>query len=160
MKTKKQHWVFRAHVVDRAGALTSIASSFSNEGINIDTVVGHGTETYAHIEGSVLITFSSSEEKKDVMARKIKRLSKVIKLEEHSYDSNKLRKSVLIRTDRRLKPVEVAGDVDFLTCEIVSSDSGGFIYFLAGAPSQLDPVLKKLETCGVVKDIIYSVVGL
>ena len=38
----KYHWVFRVHVVDRAGALTSIASAFSNEGINIGTVVGHG----------------------------------------------------------------------------------------------------------------------
>jgi acetolactate synthase small subunit len=160
MKSTNQHWVFRAHVVDRAGALTSIASAFSNEGINIDTVVGHGTETYAHIEGSVLITFSSSEKEKDVMARKIERLSKVIKLEEHSYDSNKLRKSVLIRADRRLRPVEVAGEEAFLTCELVSSDSGGCTYFLAGAPSQLDPVLKKLETGGIVKDIIYSVVGL
>lgn len=160
MKSTKQHWVFRAHVVDRAGALTSIASSFSNEGISIDTVVGHGTEEYAHIEGSVLITFSCSRKEKDIMARKIERLSKVIKLEEHSYDSEKLRKLVLIKTIRRLKPVEVAGEDAFLTHELVSSESDSCIYFLAGAPSQLDPVLKKLETGGIVKDIIYSVVGL
>jgi acetolactate synthase small subunit len=160
MKSDNRHWVFRAHVVDRAGALTSIASSFSNEGINIETVVGHGTEEYAHIEGSVLITFSGSEKERDIMARKIKRLSKVISLEEHSYDSKKLRKSVLLRTDRGLKPVEVAGEEAFLTCELVSSDNDSCTYFLAGAPSELDPVLKKLETEGIVKDIIYSVVGL
>jgi len=160
MKGSSKHWVFRSHVVDRAGALTSIASAFSNEGINIDTVVGHGTETYAHIEGSVLITFSCSEKEKDTMARKIERLSKVIKLEEHSYDSKTLRKSVLMRTLRRLKPMEVAGEDAFLTCELVSSDSDGNIYFIAGAPSQVDPVLKGLETGGVVTDIIYSVVGL
>jgi acetolactate synthase small subunit len=160
MKSENRHWVFRAHVVDRAGALTSIASSFSNEGINIETVVGHGTEEYAHIEGSVLITFTGSEKERDIMARKIKRLSKVIGLEEHSYDSKKLRKSVLIKTDRRLKPVEVAGEESFLTCELVISDADSCTYFLAGAPSELDPVLKKLETDGIVKDIIYSVVGL
>ena len=39
---EKKHWVFRVHVADRAGALTSIASAFSNRGISIDTVVGHG----------------------------------------------------------------------------------------------------------------------
>jgi acetolactate synthase small subunit len=160
MKSENRHWVFRAHVVDRAGALTSIASSFSNEGINIETVVGHGTEEYAHIEGSVLITFTGSEKERDIMARKIKRLGKVISLEEHSYDSKKLRKSVLIKTDRRLKPVEVAGEESFLTCELVISDADSCTYFLAGAPSELDPVLKKLETDGIVKDIIYSVVGL
>jgi acetolactate synthase small subunit len=156
----KRHWVFRAQVVDRAGALTSIASAFSNEGINIETVVGHGTEKYAHIEGSVLITFACIEKEKDIMARKIERLSKVIKLEEHSYDSKKLRKSVLIKTDRPLKPVDVAGESAFLTHELVSSDSESWTYFLAGAPSELDPVLARLEIDGLVKDIIYSVVGL
>jgi len=35
--TERNHWVFRAHVLDRAGALTSIASAFSNEGVSIDT---------------------------------------------------------------------------------------------------------------------------
>ena len=160
MKGDRKHWVFRAHVVDRAGALTSIASAFSNEGINIETVVGHGTEKFANIEGSVLITFSCSEKEKDIMARKIERLSKVIKLEEHSYDSKKLRKSVLIKTDRILKPVEVVGEYTFMIHELVSSDSDSFTYLLAGAPSELDPVLKKLETGGAVKDIIYSVVGL
>jgi acetolactate synthase small subunit len=40
VESEKYHWVFRAHVVDRAGALTSISSAFSNEGINIGTVVG------------------------------------------------------------------------------------------------------------------------
>jgi acetolactate synthase small subunit len=159
-RNDKKHWVFRAQVVDRAGTLTSIASAFSNEGINIETVVGHGTEKYAHIEGSVLITFACIEKKKDIMARKIERLSKVTKLEEHSYDSNKLRKSVLIKSDRALKPVDVAGENAFLTHELVSSDSESWTYFLAGAPSELDPVLAKLEIDGVVKDIIYSVVGL
>ena len=56
----KQHWVFRAHVMNRAGALTSIASAFSNEGISIDTVVGHGTEEHAGVDGSVVLTFFCS----------------------------------------------------------------------------------------------------
>jgi hypothetical protein len=47
-----------------------------------------------------------------------------------------------------------------LTCELVNSDTGGWTYFLAGSPSELDPILQVLETKGVVKDIVYSVVGL
>ena len=60
-KAASSHWVFRAHVVDRAGALTSIASAFSNEGVSIDTVVGHGVEKRAGVDGSVVLTFSCSE---------------------------------------------------------------------------------------------------
>ena len=62
-ESERRHWVFRAHVVDRAGALTSIASAFSNEGISIDTVVGHGVEKTAGVDGSVVLTCYCDEER-------------------------------------------------------------------------------------------------
>ncbi len=155
-----RHWVFRAHVVDRAGALTSIASAFSNEGISINTVVGHGLEKHAGVDGSVVMTFQCSESEKDVMVRKVRRLSKVTGLEEYPYESQSLRKSAIVSAARRLAPRDVAGDQTFLTCELVHETAKGWTYFLAGSPSELDPVLETLETEGVIKDIVYSVVGL
>lgn len=154
------HWIFRARVVDRAGALTSIASAFSNEGVSIDTVVGHGLEKGADVDGSVVLTFWCSEEEKDKMVRKVKRLSKVINLEEHPYESEHLRKSAMILATRRLKPHDVAGETSFLISEPVMNDAHGWIYFLAGSPNELDPVLARLEKDKVVKDIVYSIVGL
>jgi len=159
-KTERSHWVFRAHVVDRAGALTSIASAFSNEGVSIDTVVGHGFEERAGVDGSVILTFYCNEQEKDVMVRKVKRLSKVIQLEEHSYDSQSLRKSVIILADRELKPRDVVGETAFLTSELIGADANGWTYLLAGSPNDLDPILERLETDGLVKDIVYSVLGL
>jgi acetolactate synthase small subunit len=155
-----RHWVFRAHVLDRAGALTSIASAFSNRGISIDTVVGHGAEEQATHDGTVVVTFRCDEQDKDMMVRVIRRLSKVTRLEEHPYDSHSLRKSTIIRTTRRLAPRDVAGEESFLTCELMGSGVEGWTYFLAGAPSQLDPVLHQLESAEVVKDIVYSVMSL
>lgn len=154
------HWVFRAHVYDRAGALTSIASAFSNEGISIDTVVGHGIEERAGIDGSVVMTFRCREDEKDIMVRKVRRLSKVKSLEEHPYLSQSLRKSAIIRTVRRLAPLDVAGEKSFLTSELVDSGPGCWTYLLAGSPSELDPVLIRLETEGVVTDLVYSIIGL
>jgi len=159
-ETEKRHWVFRAHVLDRAGALTSIASAFSNEGISIDTVVGHGLEEHAGVDGSVVMTFWSSEREKDIMVRKVRRLSKVTALEEHPYESQNLRKSAIVTTSRRLAPRDVAGEQTFLTCEPVNAGPPSWTYFLAGSPSELDPVLERLETDGVIKDIVYSVLGL
>jgi len=156
-----QHWVFRAHVVDRAGALTSIASAFSNEGISIDTVVGHGSEQRAGVDGSVVLTFFCTEDEKDVMVRKVKRLSKVRSVEEHPYDSQKLRKSALVRVTRALRPRDVAGEESFLTCEQVDEDkTHGWTYLLAGSPSELDQVLERLGAEGIVTDLVYSIVGL
>ena len=159
-ETEKGHWIFRAHVVDRAGALTSIASAFSNEGVSIDTVVGHGFEERAGVDGSVVLTFCCTEEEKDKMVRKVRRLSKVIGLEEHPYESEHLRKSVIILATRRLVPSDVAGESTFLTSELVQKDSHGWTYLLAGSPAELDPVLLRLETEGIVKDIVYSVLSL
>lgn len=155
----KQHWVFRAHVADRAGALTSIASAFSNEGINIDTVIGHGTEARTLVGGSVVLTFYCTEDEKDIMVRKVKRLSKVNQLEEHLYISQSLRKSAIVSTTRELKPRDVAGEETFLTCEKVQADAN-LSYFLAGSPSELDKVLERLAKEGIVKDIVYSIIGL
>ena len=155
----KRHWVFRAHVVDRAGALTSIASAFSNEGISIDTVVGHGTDERTLVGGSVVLTFFCTEEEKDVMVRKVKRLSKVSGLEEHAYVSQSLRKSAIVSTVRALKPRDVAGEESFLTCELVKKDVL-HTYFLAGSPSELDQVLGRLAAEGIIRDIVYSIVGL
>ena len=161
MKNQKTgHWVFRAHVVDRSGALTSIASAFSNEGVSIDTVVGHGFEERAGVDGSVVLTFCCSEDDKDLMVRKVKRLTKVIALEEHAYHAAYLRKSIMIRTNRELKPRDVAGESQFLTSELVKSGPLGWTYLLAGAPSELDPVLANLEGSGVVQDIVYAVLSL
>ena len=159
-KQERNHWVFRAHVMDRSGALTSIASAFSNEGVSIDTVVGHGSEALAGTDGSVVLTFCCSEEEKDRMVRKVKRLSKVTRLQEHPYESQSLRKSAIILTNRELKPIDVVGERAFLTSELVKADANGWTYLLAGSPSDLDPVLERLETAGVVNDIIYSVLSL
>jgi len=159
-QTEKNHWVFRAHVLDRSGALTSIASAFSNEGVSIDTVVGHGSEVLAGTDGSVVLTFCCSEEEKDRMVRKVRRLSKVTRLQEHPYESQSLRKSAIILANRELKPIDVVGEIAFLTSELVKSDANGWTYLLAGSPSDLDPVLERLETGGAVKDIIYSVLSL
>ncbi len=157
---QRQHWVFRVHVLDRAGALTSIASAFSNRGINLQTVVGHGAGKQAGREGTVYMTFRASAEQKDMMARVIRRSTKVTGLEERPYDSHSLRKSTVIRTTRRLAPRDVAGEEAFLTCELMDQDPKGWTYFLAGAPSELDPVLTKLESEGIVMDIVYTVMGL
>jgi hypothetical protein len=42
----------------------------------------------------------------------------------------------------------------------VKHDAHGWTYLLAGSPSDVDPVLERLETEGLVKDVIYSVLSL
>ena len=157
---EKQHWVFRVHLADRAGALTSIASAFSNRGISIETVVGHGAVHTTSHDGTVVATFWCTEDEKDEIVRVVKRLSKVLSLEEHPYDSESLRKSAMVQAARRLTPQDVAGREVFLTCELIEEKRGAYTYFLAGSPSELDPILARLGDEGILSDTVYAVVGL
>ncbi|HUT01323.1 MAG TPA: hypothetical protein VM031_02620 [Phycisphaerae bacterium] len=155
----KKHWVFRVGVADRAGALTSIASAFSNRGLSIETVVGHGAAYPGASGGAVITTFWCTEQEKDEIVRVVSRLSKVISLEEHPYESEMLRKSALVRVTRRLNPPDVAGRETFLTCELVGQERGVYHYFLAGSPSELDPILGRFVEEGILTDIVFSVLG-
>jgi len=155
----KKHWVFRVGVADRAGALTSIASAFSNRGLSIETVVGHGAAYPGASGGAVITTFWCTEQEKDEIVRVVSRLSKVISLEEHPYESEMLRKSALVRVTRRLNPPDVAGRETFLTCELVGQERGVYHYFLAGSPSELDPILGRFVKEGILTDIVFSVLG-
>jgi len=157
--TEKKHWVFRVGVADRAGALTSIASAFSNRGISIETVVGHGHAFPGAPGGAVVATFWCSAEEKDEIVRVVGRLSKVVSLEEHAYESESLRKSALVKVTRRLVPADVAGREAFLTCEPMREERGLWTYFLAGSPSELDPILGRFSEEGILKDIVFSVIG-
>lgn len=158
--TEKKHWVFRVHVADRAGALTSIASAFSNRGISIDTVVGHGHTLTSSRDGAVVVTFWCTEDEKNAIVRTVHRLSKVTALEEHSYESEILRKSALIDVTRKLTPRDVAGRETFLTCELIREERGVYSYFVAGSPSELDPVLASFIEQEILTDIVYSIIGL
>jgi acetolactate synthase small subunit len=156
----KKHWVFRVGVADRAGALTSIASAFSNRGISIDTVVGHGAPHPAAHDGTVVVTFWCTEAEKELIVRVVRELSKVTDLQEHPYDSESLRKSALVHVSRRLRPRDMAGRETFLTCELMREERGIFTYFIAGSPSELDPIISRFVQEGILADIVYSVVGL
>ena len=74
-------WILKASVMDRSGALTSIASAFSNQSINLDAAMGFGALIDSSNHGSVVVAFHGTEEQKDIMVRRIQRLQKVTKVQ-------------------------------------------------------------------------------
>ncbi len=73
------YWQFTISVSDCAGAMTSVAAAFSNEDVNIDITVGKSLPSGEN--GLVIIGFESSTEVKDILVRRIERLTKVISLQ-------------------------------------------------------------------------------
>jgi len=154
-----RHWVFRVGVADRAGALTSIASAFSNRGISLEAIVGHGAPHPGSEGGAIVATFWCAESEKEAILRIVGRLSKVTHLEERPYESSLLRKSALVQVTRPLRPPDVAGRESFLSFEQIGQPGDTYTYFLAGAPSELDPILAHLAEEGILRQTVFSVIG-
>ena len=89
---EKNYWMFYITTSDCAGALTSISAAFSNEGVNILTIIGHGA--CPDKKGVIEIGFESDDQTKDVLVRKIKRLSKAISIKEEGTSSDELAKII------------------------------------------------------------------
>jgi ACT domain-containing protein len=89
---EKNYWMFHITTSDCAGALTSIAAAFSNEGVNILTIIGHGD--CPDKKGAIEIGFEGDEQTKDILVRKIKRLSKAISIREEKTSTDELAKII------------------------------------------------------------------
>ena len=74
-------WILKASVMDRSGALTSIASAFSNQGINLDAAAGFGGLEDSPNQGSVVMAFHGTVDQRDIMVRRIRRLQKVTQVQ-------------------------------------------------------------------------------
>ena len=86
-KAEENYWIFQITTSDCAGALTSIAATFSNEGVNILAVAGHGARS--DHKGLIEVSFESDDQTKDVLVRKIKRLTKVVGIKEEKTSPKK-----------------------------------------------------------------------
>ena len=150
-------WVFRVEVQDRPGAMTSIASAFSNEGINLDTIAAHGAPSHVETTGTVVVTFHATEDDQEKMARKVKRLVKVLRLEMHPYTSTFVRKSALIVTSRPLDSNEIPVGI---THEPLPTSQDQHAYFMTGAPSTLDALMDRLEESNTIQDLVYTVLAM
>jgi hypothetical protein len=136
--------------------MTSIASAFSNEGVNLETVAGHGSD--GGEEGWILVTFSSSEAEKEKMARKIRRLSKVRRMEELPYGSRRLCRFAVVRSLRELSPAEM-GEEEVLVRRIREEGGEGWIYLLAGPREEVDPVLQRLKGAGLLASLVHTLLA-
>jgi acetolactate synthase small subunit len=151
-------WLFRATVVDKAGAMTSIASAFSNRGVSIDSIVAHGAQETPGATGSVVITFRCGEAEKEKLRRELQRLSKVIELDEHVYLQDYLREGAVLLVKPDPKAFELVENNYAVMWDLIKNESIGRTYFVAGAPNQVDPLVDDLLEAELLADIVYAII--
>lgn len=90
-----QLWGLKIEVLDVAGALTSVSAAFSNSAVNIGTITGCGKDLHNNDQAFITITFMSDKTEKQVLFRKIERLTKVVAVDQLQSDVEKLRDSAI-----------------------------------------------------------------
>lgn len=154
---ESRRWIFVIRLWDRPGALAAMASVFSDRGISLESIVGHGAAVESG-KGIIVVSFTATDRKKQMALRALERLSRVISVSEYTYESPNLRKTALVHL-RRGFPANLLKSQGVVS-ELIGSDSENEIFLLAGLPATLDEVLERLEESKVLVDSVYSVIAL
>jgi acetolactate synthase small subunit len=148
------HHVFVIRVVDRPGALTTVASVFSSRGVSLeDTVVGTGTEGVR-----LLLGFRASVRKRETLVRVLRRLACVLDVQAHPYDSPRLRAVAAVRVapDSANRLPAVPAEV---RVETVSESPDGRRLLLTGPTAAVESALEALRSRGLLLDYVKSVMA-
>ncbi len=148
-------------IADKPGAMELIAAAFAQRGVSLATSLGSDGSWDEGAHGKILLTFSATPAKKEVLRRALQRLSRVQSLVEYEADSPALRKTALLRlssdTERPTLPDDAASWV-----ETIANDpaSGETTYLVAGKAPSIDALLETLRASGGLLDVTQTTLAL
>lgn len=153
-------WLFVIRVVDKPGVLTRVASVFSNRGVSLDSITGHGA--LGAIRGTLVVTLQATEKKKNELERTLRRVNTINSVAVYDYTCNHLRKSSLIclgaDPDKLERLWEEWGKI--VRVELVKSEDDDYtVYLITGEPAKVDALLKELIGKELLTDIVSSIIA-
>ena len=158
-ETAPASYAFVLKLTDQPGGMEVIAATFAHRGVSLACSLGNDGALDPEGRATVLVTFSATPAKKEVLRKALSRLWRVRSLVEHPIDSPNLRKTAVFRVadDRFAVPSETA-----VKLERVSHDdaAGETTYLLVGSPASVDTFLLGLKKEGALRDVTTTVIGL
>ena len=157
-ETAPASYAFILKLNDHPGGMEVIAATFAHRGVSLACSLGNDGALDPEGRATVLVTFSATPAKKEVLRRALSRLWRVRSLVEHPIHSPNLRKTAVFRVaDDRF-----AKDGTAMNLERVSRDeaTGETTYLLVAAPATVDAFLQGLKKNGSLRDVTTTVIGL
>ena len=158
-ETTPSSYAFVLKLTDQPGGMEVIAATFAHRGVSLACSLGNDGALDPEGRATVLVTFSATPAKKEVLRKALSRLWRVRSLVEHPIDSPNLRKTAVFRVedDWFAVPSETA-----VKLERVSHDdaTGETTYLLVGGPASVDAFLLGLKKKGALRDVTTTVIGL
>jgi acetolactate synthase small subunit len=151
-------YLFVLKLTDAPGTMEVIAATFAHRGVSISSSVGNDGLLDPGGRATVLVTFSATPAKKEIIRRALTRISRVHGVVEHPMDSNALRKTAVFR-------MQGYGSMEhrlMSRIERIAHDpaTGDITYLYVDTPAKVDALLAELRTTNRLLDVATSVIGL
>ena len=150
-------WVMLLKVENRPGALTAIATAFSNRGISVPVILGSGVESNDGVGNNILLSFRSTERKRRTMERTLGRMKRVREVHVFSWDDERIRSLAVLQLSPSPRLANLPGG---LFAETISLDDESRTTLLVGRPSQVESAVEDLREAGELRDLVQALLAL
>lgn len=151
-------YAFLLKLRDKPGAMELVAATFAHRGISLITILGNDAGTAPDGLATILVTFRTTQVRKDMMKATLSRLSRVVSLTEREEEDPALQQSALVRlapggalpTDPQVH----------LTRLNVDATTGETLWALFGPLKAVEASVESLRTAGTLNAISLATVAL
>ena len=151
-------YAFVLKMTDQPGGMEVIGATFAHRGVSLGCSLGNDGTLDPEGRATVIVTFSATPAKKEVLRRALGRLSRVRSLVEHPMDSPDLRKTAVFRVAGQEDLTRLADHpLERITHDAATDET---TYLLVASPASVDSFLAGLRRSGSLRDVTTTVIGL
>lgn len=163
--TVSPSYAFVMKLTDQPGGMEVIAATFAHRGVSVACSLGNDGALDPQGRATMLVTFSATPAKKEIIRRALGRLSRMRSLVEYAMDAPELRKTAVLRLAgaEPLVPGRAVRLLERMASNVSSADGdrgGECTYLLVDTPVNVDAVLEEVRRGGRLLDVSATVIGL
>ncbi len=145
--TVSPSYAFVLKLTDQPGGMEVIAATFAHRGVSLACSLGNDGALDPEGRATMMVTFSATPAKKEIIRRALGRLSRVRSLVEYPMDAPELRKTAVLRLAgaEPLVPRRAVRSLERMESNVSSADGdrgGETTYLLVDTPVSVDAVLE------------------
>jgi hypothetical protein len=152
-------YAFVMKLTDQPGGMEIIAATFAHRGVSITCSLGNDGALDPQGSATVMVTFSATPAKKEIIRRALQRISRVRSLVEYPMDAPQLRKTAVMRLSG-VEPFAPTTTVRLLEPIAGTPEADESTYLLVDVPVIVDAILEEARRSGRLLDASATVIGL
>lgn len=150
----EERWIFVIKTIKKPGVLNSVTGVFSSWGISLETAMlnAMGPEGSS---GTVILSFVSTQRKMEILARTVRRLSKVLELKSYPYHTHELRMVSTCKVPGDLR----AEENENVEVEYLRRRGDVQLIYISGTVADVDAYLKPMIERKEVLDMVNTILA-